>query len=255
MTQLHSNPPMTLYKYRGDVGRDVECLMAKRRLYLASPLKLNDPFDCNPRVIIPKVDNLEGFIEREVAKAPLGSDVVDIRNRVRLLMTSDAHLRSFANEFHREDLGQIGILSLSSPRDHPLLWAHYADNGRGFSVGYRAQTDGDFEALGAAPVIYSDYRPIQSPFEETDWYEVLHTKSKHWSYEEEWRFVRLKEEGGHGMIEVPPKSIVEVCLGPRMSEFDQSIVVDAARSLPDQPTIYRVHLDSNSFGLHFVEIM
>jgi hypothetical protein len=184
MPQLVTNPPAILYKYRGNVARDVRCLLVDRSLYLASPLALNDPFDCFPCVDVPVVRNRERFIASEIAKAPKGIDKEEVRRRCQLLLVSEVHRQRFAREFYQEDLGRLGVLSLSQPRDELLLWAHYASNGTGFAVGYRAQKDGDLEALGAVPVEYSTHRPVMSPFDDTeDWIAILFTKSKCWSYD------------------------------------------------------------------------
>ncbi len=87
-----------------------------------------------------------------------------------------------------------------------------------------------------------------------DWFRILHTKSEHWSYEQEWRYVRIVEESGTGMMTVPPNSIVEVCLGPRMTADDRNAVIEAARALPDQPSILQVDLDCLSYELKFRKV-
>ena len=257
MAQFLNNPapPPILYKYRGDVARDIKCLLVERCLYLASPLKLNDPFDCFPTIAAPPTEEHERIIETEVANLPQGYPEAEIRKRCRLLLTSETHRRRFVKEFHEKDLGQVGVLSLSVPRDEPLLWAHYARNGEGFCVGYRGCDDGDLEAIGAFPVIYSTQRPTMNLFsDKEDWPRIFHSKSEHWSYEQEWRYVRTAEEGGPGLMTVPPNCIVEVCLGPKMASDDRKAVIKATRELPDNPRIFDVELDHGSYGLKFIEI-
>lgn len=257
MAQFLTNPapPPILYKYRGDVTRDVKCLLVDRCLYLASPMKLNDPFDCFPAIAVPSEEHHERIIAAEVANAPPGYPEAEIRKRCRMILTSESHRLRFAQEFYEKDLGRIGVLSLSAPRDEPLLWAHYASNGAGFCVGYRGRDDGELMALGAAPVLYSIRRPAMNLFDDQeDWFRILHTKSEHWSYEQEWRYVRLAEVGGIGTMTVPPNSIVEVCLGPRMTGNDRNAVIKAAHALPDQPRIVQVELDCRRYGLKFRDV-
>lgn len=255
MAQLVKDPPAILYKYRGNVGRDLKCLLVERCLYLASPLALNDPFDCFPAITTPDVVDYEEFISSQIAKAPPGIGEKEVRRRCRLLLTSEAHRKRYSEEFYREDLGKLGVLSLSAPRDEPLLWSHYASNAAGFAVGYRARTDGTLEALGAAPVRYTMQRPAMDPFDDKeDWFRILFTKSKHWSYEQEWRYVRMTQDGGVGVMTVPHNSIVEVCLGPKMTASDRDAVIKAARALADQPRIVQVQLDSACYGLKFCDL-
>lgn len=254
MPQFRTDSPAILYKYRADIARDVKCLLVDRRLFLAPPLALNDPFDCFPAIAVPVVGDHEAFIASEMAKAPPGYDPAEVRTRCHRILTSEVDRQRFLKEFYREDLGRLGILSLSASRDQPLLWAHYAKNGAGFAVGYRARDEGEFEALGGVPVRYSTRRPVMSPFGEEDWLGILFTKSNHWSYEQEWRYVRMIEDGGVGMMTVPPNSIAEVCLGPKMTSNDSNAVIRAARALPDQPRIVQAELDRESYGLKFVEL-
>lgn len=256
MAQFLNNPkpPPILYKFRGDVTRDLKCLLIDRCLYLASPLKLNDPFDCFPTVAVPAAEDHERIIASEVANRPQGYPEAEIRERCRLIFTSEASRRRYAEEFYEKDLGRVGVLSLSAIRDEPLLWAHYASNGAGFCVGYRGCDHGASEALGAAPVLYGMQRPVMDLFDNNNWVRIFHTKSEHWSYEQEWRYVRVPEEGGTGMMNVPPNSIVEVCLGPKMTASDRNAVIEAARALPDHPSILQVDLDSLSYGLTFRQV-
>jgi Protein of unknown function (DUF2971) len=254
MGQFVAHAPEILYKYRSDVGRDLKCLLVDRCLYLASPLKLNDPFDCFPGVDVPTPPNIEQFISAEIAKLPPECDKEDAWHRCHLLLTSEVHRQRFGREFYRKDIGRLGVLSLSAPRDEPLLWAHYANNAAGFSVGYRARDDGEFEALGALPIKYSTQRPAINPFGGENWLEILFIKSGHWAYEREWRYVRMINDGGVGLMTVPANSIVEVCLGPNMSAFDREVVVEAARKLPDRPRILQVQLKPKRYGLTFCQL-
>jgi len=38
-----------------------------------------------------------------------------------------------------------------------------------------------------------------------------------------------------------------------MTADDRKAVIDAARALPDNPRIFQVELDHNSYGLRFIE--
>lgn len=250
MAQLIKSAPSILYKYRGDIERDVKCLLVDRQLYLSSPLKLNDPFDCYPAL----TDLLDDTsIEAELKGKP--QHIVDeTRRRLQLLRTSPAHQLRYLDEFYKEDLGRIGVLSLSIPRNQPLLWAHYAQNASGFAVGYRARTQGHLEALPALPVEYSNMRPRMPFLGDTDWQRILYTKSLHWSYEEEWRYVRVTEDGGTGLMTVPEGCIVEVCLGPRLESVDRESVIEAARALPEKPRILQAGLLDDRFELKFKPI-
>ena len=50
---------------------------------------------------------------------------------------------------------------------------------------------------------------------------------------------------------VPDSCIVEVCLGPRITNEDKVVVLGAARSLPDKPRIFQAQLTPERFGITF----
>lgn len=253
MAQLRKDAPPVLYKFRGDIERDVKCLLVDQHLFLPSPGALNDPFDCYPAIDLPPPEDRERLMEAEVAGAPPGLEA-EVRRRCNLLLSSPLHRCRYLDEFYEKDLGRLGVLTLSASRDHPLLWAHYGASFAGFVVGYRARDEARYEALPAVPVKYTKVRHRMLPFGEDDWLGVLFTKSTHWGHEQEWRYVRMEDDGGHGMFSVPRDCILEVCLGPRMKPAQRDLVVRAARALPDSPQILQARLDPERFGLLFDDI-
>ncbi len=152
-------------------------------------------------------------------------------------------------------LDDHGVLCLSRPIESPVLWAHYASSHRGFAVGYRAQDDGVQEAVPAFPVLYRKRRVGMYAFgPEPDWLRILRTKSKDWAYEGEWRYVRLDNAGGPGLMDVPAGAIVEVRLGLRISKWHADRLIAAARKLPDRPSILRAVRHADTFELCFKEV-
>ncbi len=250
MPQFLRHTPAVLYKYRGDIPRDVPCLLEQRELYLASPATLNDPFDCYPFLQIPAEAELQPLIEAEVASVD-PSHALEMRRRCELLISSRSARVRFMRELYDQDISKLGVLSLSVPRDHPLLWAHYARNASGFAVGYRARDDNAGEAIAAIPVRYRTDRPRISPLGPVNWLHALFTKPEPWSYEQEWRYVRTPEDGGAGVMTVPQGAIVEVCLGPRMSQPDRQRTIAAARLLPDEPRVLQAVLHLHKYEMEF----
>jgi Protein of unknown function (DUF2971) len=185
--QLRNDAPPILYKFRSDYARDLPFLLGERKLFLSSPLKLNDLFDCYPAFSLPPANELEALIAAEIESAPPEARD-ELRRRCDLLVQSDSHRRRFVEEFYREDLSKLGVLSLSATKDSLLQWSHYAGGASGFAVGYRGITEGDLEAVPAFPVTYSSDRPRLSTFGDSDWVEILSTKSDDWAYEQEWRY-------------------------------------------------------------------
>jgi Protein of unknown function (DUF2971) len=244
--------PGILYKFRSNVQRDCTCLLVRRQLYCCTYRELNDPFDCDPVIEYPSPDERRAFIEYELARTP-AELLEERRKRLELIFLSPEHLRTW---FIMATDRFAGILSLSATRDNPLLWAHYARNYSGFAVGYRAKDDGPLKALPARPVVYASERPRLRLFAKEDFEnrELLFVKAQHWSYEQEWRYLRMEYPRGAGLITVPESSIVEVCLGPRIRSEDRRVVIQAAKQLHDRPRIMQAKLMTDRFGLIFESI-
>ena len=101
------------------------------------------------------------------------------------------------NELFKKQLSRrLGVVSFSLSPLHPLLWAHYADSGAGFVVGYdvsvlKTLVNG-YEKLGA--VQYSNEPPLSTGHviwqDEGNLHGILLSKASYWEYEQEWRLTR-----------------------------------------------------------------
>jgi len=257
MTQLYSRPPHVIYKLRGvrSFWRDLHCLLVARQAFLGKPSSFNDPYEFLPKISIPDFSRRQTWINREVRERPAGSSAREVRRRCEILCVSPVHRQEYLEGLRGEDLDRYGVVSLSSPIECPVLWAHYADDHRGFAVGYRGQDSEQGEAFPAFPVQYRKRRPSLYPFgPEPDWLSILRTKSPAWKYEGEWRYVRPPDEGGPGLMDVPPGAIVEVRLGLRISNWHAGRVIATARRLPDKPRILRARLHPDTFALDFEDV-
>src|SRR6185437_6477137 len=107
---------------------------------------------------------------------------------------------------------KLGILCLSAKCNDLLMWSHYANGHRGLCLEFEASDYTPF--FGAAlPVKYRDDRPTFDP-DGTQWQRVesaVLTKSKGWSYEEEWRVI--DHDQGHGVHQFPARCLTGVIFG------------------------------------------
>jgi tetratricopeptide (TPR) repeat protein len=129
---------------------------------------------------------------------------------------------------------EIGVLSLAGRPDSLLMWAHYADQHRGFLIEFdpaheffrqRQSRNDPFHHLRR--VRYRRERPSREIDDFVDASTLL-TKSTDWSYEMEWRMLirfprfahevfRRRGQVVH-LVSLPPSCITSVILGARMSE-------------------------------------
>jgi hypothetical protein len=196
--------PRQLYKYLGTSDYHF-AVIEKLEIRFSQPSVLNDPLDCQPRVIPPKDPEVtvDAIIARNVAEDPARWSADQIaRARVRLIRSYttdvDQHIQESVDVLRR-NLETVGVLSLSESSDNLVMWAHYADLHRGFALEF----DTRFSPLIQRPgergwqglpvsVVYQPSRPevhcdslgLQLPDE------LVVIKNSAWSYEREWRVVR-----------------------------------------------------------------
>ena len=200
-------------------------------LRATQPATLNDPFECASQFV---TDNPNGAFEPKEIIEKL--KVISPNARI-----SENAIRSSLNDIGPQGWSQIlrevislrfGIVSFSANPLHPLLWAHYADSGKGVAIGYDIavlkQIPTEHEILGA--VQYSDQLPTTSESSDSlvdnELRSLLLKKSKHWQHEREWRLILdlrnttgtgQKDENGFPicLCSIPNEAVVEVIITGR----------------------------------------
>src|ERR1044071_4689643 len=177
-----------------------------------------------------------------------------------MLNRVSASIDRFLNE-------SVGVLCLSELKDSLLMWAHYADNHRGFVLGFdadhhffskRRNATDEFGFL--RKVDYRRQRPnvVLSDTSSTVWFG---TKSHQWAYEKEWRIVRVLSETIHQIVippfpiclfEFPPDALKEIVLGSRAAPSLVQRVSSLAQNFPTA-TLIQAREDSDDYGLLFAQ--
>ena len=119
---VQQNKP--LFKFRAFNKSSIE-LLVNRELWFANPDSLNDPFEC-------PFDEEQWFS---------GIDGVADISKAELSKHKQRALKHF---------NALGICSFSRVRKNQLMWAHYADEHKGFCIGFREKA-----LLDNEPVIKS----------------------------------------------------------------------------------------------------
>jgi hypothetical protein len=110
----------------------------------------------------------------------------------------------------------IGILSLTEKCDHLLMWAHYANNYKGFVIEFDEKHElfnpqrfpaGSFGGL--RKVEYSDIRPTNHSLMEMTPEDIFLIKSKEWEYEQEWRMLANLEDGNDIILKANGKVVLD----------------------------------------------
>jgi hypothetical protein len=225
-------------------------------VYLSSANQFNDPFDFSlPINFDPNEYTKENIVRKQFLA--MKRDFRDQPNAVLLKeairrydsgMFNDEYWRQI-EELEKQEVYKIGILCLSKKRNDLLMWAHYADWHRGYCVGIQ-KSELSKHFINDALIQPNDYKtkfPIYkfidpSPNQHID---RLFTKSKHWAYEKEYRFIKANSAGT--TLTVNNEAIREIILGLKMKDVDINEILKLKNAKFPNAKIYKCVLSKSEF--------
>jgi len=247
-------------------------------VWLADPSTFNDPYDCAYALDIEylnkkymseyfgskdcNVDLSAGLMKEIISSENPFSKWADYmfreepeERRDAIQSQLEALQRKMSEDFatysSRKNAGNFKVCSFSERKDSLLMWAHYADNHKGFCLEYdiKSMSYRDLRRRFMYPVIYSE-----KMFDATDYMHgnvkdgrnVLHlnlaalTKAIDWRYEKEWRLVF-----SNGVLLMPQKCYIgkptHLYLGSKMEDTDQEDLIDICKSKEIPYSMMRPH--------------
>lgn len=286
---MQSTLPTHLYKYKS-FSVDSLDLIISDKLYFANPNSFNDPLDCNPSIKdnIHDVDVLKDILKRLIidkTKKELTEAALKINykgpttlEKIEMLGENEAqrvlsHIDDFMlliddppSVIISDLIGLIkknmmanytrGVLSLARNYDCPLMWSHYADQHKGFCIGYDV-SDNLFHEIH--PIDYEGSRFIttqqihdmlfgatekirNSAKKEIDKI-VLLSKAPQWKYEMEHRVIL--EQG----LQDNPFKLSDITFGLRFKNSAKFSVMKALEGRVGELAFYEIVLNNDSFEL------
>jgi hypothetical protein len=246
---------MPLYKYMscGDQKRMewVKQILVDHQLFFASRQGFNDPFDC----AIPNLSQIPGtflkrfaedFVER---KFPNHSEAVKSDEIDRLM---SVNVLEEIQQGLQDTVDKAGISWFSTVRDDILMWAHYADKHQGLCLEFDGSCNCKFFGV-AQPVEYEDYTPILlHEDKEHQMNRAILTKSKHWSYEKEYRIFR-PDKAGQSM-DYPVELLTGIIFGCRTPPAVRASVKQWVREGNCRVAFFEARPKAAEFGLDIVRI-
>lgn len=138
-------------------------------------------------------------------------------------------------------IAQFGVVCLTSQWDSRLMWAHYADEGKGFCIEYEVDWGKQQPDFRYVPVQYISEAPqlciTEAMFTPHQFlYRVLATKHADWAYEQEIRLVCLTGKGQNVKIDPKFVRITELIAGYAMPEPMQLHLKQTAERLGAKAT-------------------
>jgi hypothetical protein len=249
---------MSLYKYLVPERIDVLC---NAKIRFSQHMALNDPFEMKPY--------FEGLTSESVLTEffnaswqAYGADALKVMDTLIPDILKDEHYKASMEQSkhenpaielllntHKERMpelrnviftsfnDEIGVLCLTEERDNLIMWAHYANNYKGFVIEFDEkheffqQKDTSMLEHGCIrQVRYSEDRPNHASFTDLTRDELFFLKSKGWTYEREWRMlkplpiedsdkVRQDADGQPVyLFSFPPECVTSIIFGSRMPD-------------------------------------
>jgi hypothetical protein len=195
-----------IFKYRTYNATSLE-LLVNRELWFAQPDSFNDPFDCSM--------DYEIFLVKAI----------------KLLSLEDFDKEYILN-YLRKIIADVRVCCFCETKKNQLMWSHYADEHKGFCIGFdKKQLVDNQTSEFASQVDYVSREPyagIIEGFELLNDYNreikdkdivreilrrTLTTKYTGWKYEKEYRLISTKQS----VLRFEPKSINSITFGLRMN--------------------------------------
>jgi len=268
-----------LYKYLPSERVDI---LEKLKIRFSPLPSLNDPFESLPLIENSKEKNeviSSAFSELEEIWRSTDENLKNEENR-KLLEETKNDITCYAEKITSNTVGQglmsllsdnFGVLCLSRTEKNLLMWAHYAEEGRGIVIGlddahvFFREKDMQGNDTRPVPVAYSQKRRRVLVGEERFYEKLLCEKPFDWAYEEEERLFRffLSKDGVIGkdvynqdivLSELPRETIKSVFLGYRSSDLTEHRAIEAVKNNKIDCKIYRSYMCSSEYILKFDEV-
>lgn len=250
-------------------------------IWMSNPERFNDPYDC-----MLGYDFDSAFVqEDDIQKAERNFSINFKRTNGRVLVKDFTAcmiglLEKEHGEFNHEAFNEavydansslyaqgnllrsnILISCFTEHRDNLPMWAHYGNNNSGYCLEYDFRANNVYNNWNADwinqlyPVVYQDLRPNSAGQSGIDfdavYYQTRFTKSKHWEYESEWRYInpfpydKPSDIEPYGRLEIGPK-LSAIYLGMFMSDedIDQLVLVSSFQKIP----VFKMRPDYGTFG-------
>ena len=238
--------PSILYKYR-DFNIENHRLILNGEIFISGYSNLNDPFEGNLPFNQSSIKNHDKLC-KELYCLYLRS----INDKFDTEINNETNYIDFIKNYISKNLG---VFCLSTKNDNILMWTHYANNQKGFVIGF--DTNILIEKLGTTFdfVKYVNRINNDEVSKMKTITEIPFIKFKQWSYETEFRFVyedknKVNKPFSKSLI----KSIKQIIFGLNMSEIDKNFIKHYCINNLPNIELYQVHLNKDKIKLDIIEI-
>lgn len=270
-----------IYKYMNESR--IKDILEMNYIRFTQPKYFNDPFELKPHIKGLASDNflkfhsktLEESIKKEyytycslIPNITLEQFKQNIQEKQKEILENSI-IKNGISQCIKDQINEnLGILSLTTKKDNLLMWAHYANEHKGFVIEldkshlFFNQHKKYKNFLGQLlKVNYSKTRPSHE-FSELDTVKIFLTKSKEWEYEEEYRmFLPLINADNNSKKElflytIPSDAIKSIYCGWNMSEENKNLIFNIVNNNKklNHIKIFTTKISEQYFQLDFTQI-
>lgn len=257
--------PKVLYKYRDWENDFHKKTLLNGELFLSSPGRFNDPYDCKIPVAyyllaedpILLLEYFTDFVSRHYQQLSGPRKMEEVTKLIKDGRYNDPNWILHAEQQQFREISEAyGVISLTQHKNNILLWSHYANSHSGFCIGFKASqllfNESRFGAGGK--VMYTKEFPVVLPTDDTATkiFKQIYTKSSIWKYEDEYRCT--KHGGSDQTVKFTVNEVQEIIVGLAMHPSNiESIVRIRDCNFPGVP-VFQTKALRNVFKLGFVQI-
>lgn len=230
----------------------VRDILVEHKLFFAGRKSFNDPFDC----VIPSLLQTPGTFHKRYVEELLDKKIPDAptaewRAKREKLMSVKA-LEDMREDVQKQ-IDKAGITCFCKIRDDILMWAHYADKHKGLCFEFDGSENCRFFG-DAQQVQYEDYTPLVLLSDDSSkiMERTILTKSKHWSYEREYRIFRPGMAGQK--LDYPDALLTGIIFGCMMDENERQLVRQWIEEGDCCVAFFEARPKAAEFGLDIVRV-
>ncbi len=169
--------------------------------------------------------------------------------------------KNYIDEWNKKNVekfkNDIVLFCGSLKNNHILMWSHYANQHKGFCIGFNYRILGNLIGTDGKKVDYEDFPKISPNSYWADQIDKrIFTKSKHWEYEQEVRWYQRATEGDTWKVPFYYTEVVqEIILGCFISTSHREEIIETVKEKYSYlKVISQAKLKNDQFELDIEEI-
>jgi hypothetical protein len=229
-------------------------IISNNRLYFADPAQLNDPFDCNIPFDLNNSE-MDSFLRDALLQMQENIEGIELRKIIKMALENKAMFEALLNNWTwRQRIygfiyNKMGVISLcrAESRNHPLMWAHYANSHDG--ICYEFEEEASWVDLKQDV----DYSPGFDKFniagsDPMRLIKAIRTKGPEWAYEHECRLI--KANAARTYLTFAKESLKAIYFGLKINVESYYKIAVMIESLGFGCPIFQMELSTNSYELY-----